>query len=135
MKAVQNLCLGLFVPEIGPRGQKCPRFQNAQKRIQQTNALGSNGKVSQMCFEQKLNDITQDVRYQSVVLIEMNRLQSNLKKPCTLLVLTLNLTDIIRNFVQELIRPLADELWINLEAQEISMYDYLQEKVPSINDV
>lgn len=79
VRAVQDMCMGFFVPRIALREHTSRRAENALRRIEKFEALGSDGKASETRFKQKLSDTPLGVRYENVVMINMDLVQDYVK--------------------------------------------------------
>lgn len=79
VRAVQDMCMGYFVPRIALREYTSKRAETALRRINGLDALESDGKGSERRFKQKLADSAAGMRYESVVMINMEFVQENVK--------------------------------------------------------
>lgn len=79
VRAVQDMCMGFFVPRIALREHTSRRAENAIRRIEHMEALGSDGKASETRFKQKLSDTPLGMRYENVVMINMEHVKDYVK--------------------------------------------------------
>lgn len=79
VRAVQDMCMGYFVPRIALREYTSRKAENAIRRVEQMEALGRDGKASQRRFKEKLADTPLGMRYENVVVINMESVQEQFK--------------------------------------------------------
>ena len=80
VRNVQDLCMGYYVPRIALRDHPMKRAQKASERISRHAALGPDGYAAERRFEQKLADAPLGMRYESVVMINMEGIQEHYKQ-------------------------------------------------------
>lgn len=78
-RLVQDMSLGLFTPRIALRHHPSTVARATRRRILESKGLGSDGHAAASRFQHKLQDAPLGVRYETMIIVNMDELQEEFK--------------------------------------------------------